>query len=560
MAEPEEKVRYDIGNRVQFLEFLSVPNLFLDGDFNTNTSLIWQFLAEFFDTTFGPIRTDGFGVSLIGQDITISAGTLWYKYFYIKESTNATLNNERILGTDQYIYLEINHRRITIADDPIGTSPITIRANINGSDHSRPNQYIYDGEFIVSDDPALVNTTGNIPDNGVGNPELGDTYYIRLAHIDPSDVITNELPLFNTVASETQIDDLQSQVNALAVTVAANTAEIANVQEQVDDNRTDIDALQSADNAKLTSAANSFTRTQTYNLTNTEDFNFTSGKLILTTTKTGNFFEFPNGSNITLNEIATLGTGTPISLKQVGTGTITLTHNVSKLVLPAGTDIVMNDGDWVDFKETGLGIWEATNVSWNLIRRMLLVEAAIAGIVTPTSVPVGGIIDYGLPLATYPTPEGFQLCNGSTIVDPRSILIGGITPNLNGRVTVGADSDELAVGENLSYSLTQIGPGGLAPSGDEAFTNYYVSKWGEKISLNEPATPPHTHEVLICDDYEDSVMRSPKNNGIYGNNDSPIIYTNQGRSGQNLIKTMGNGLPVENRQPYYAVYKMMRIF
>jgi hypothetical protein len=48
-------------------------------------------------------------------------------------------------------------------------------------------------------------------------------------------------------------------------------------------------------------------------------------------------------------------------------------------------------------------------------------------------VPVGAVIDWWRPNASFPLPEGYQVCNGSVVNDPDSPLNGQTLPNLNGR-------------------------------------------------------------------------------------------------------------------------------
>ena len=547
MADPLEKIRYSIKDRKQFLEFLSVPSLFLDGDYNTNSWLIWEFLGDFFNVTFGAVKSDGFIVSLLGQDVSISAGTIWYKYFYIKEDGSTSLNNLRVIGTDQYIYLKISHKRITIADDPSGTTPITIRQNINGVDNSRPNQYIYDSEIIISSDSALVDVVGNIPDDGLGNPSIGDTYYLRLAHIDASEAVTQDIPLFSTVASEAQIDDLQSQIDALIIDIANNVDDIASVQGQADTNSSNISVLQSQDNAKLFTAANIFAKTQTYNLTNTEGFIEATGKLVLSTTHAGNWFIFSNSSAVTLNEVGTLGTGTSVKIRQTGVGTITVVHTASKIVLPGATNLLLVDGDWIELLETGPGKWELVGNSSNLTRRMITAEFEIAALERSGIAPVGSIFPYWRSWDSNPIdPDtGFQLCDGSVVNHSLSPFNTMSTPDLRGLVIVGAKSDSSNPNNNLQYDLNNIGP---ATSGAETQSTlvYDILSWGEKIKTNIPGMPAHSHTVRMDDG--GSVATSANDSST---STSPPTM-NSGISGGNEA--------VENRMPYCALYYIMRIF
>jgi hypothetical protein len=72
--EPLEPVRYDTEDGRQYLEFLPAPNLFLDGDFNTNFSLLWEFISRLNDDGFGVIHKGGYNVSINGSNVIISTG------------------------------------------------------------------------------------------------------------------------------------------------------------------------------------------------------------------------------------------------------------------------------------------------------------------------------------------------------------------------------------------------------------------------------------------------------------------------------------------------------
>ena len=54
-------------------------------------------------------------------------------------------------------------------------------------------------------------------------------------------------------------------------------------------------------------------------------------------------------------------------------------------------------------------------------------------------VPVGAVIDWWRPNATFPVPDGFQICDGSMVVDPESPLNGLTLPDLRNRFVRGAN-------------------------------------------------------------------------------------------------------------------------
>jgi len=52
-------------------------------------------------------------------------------------------------------------------------------------------------------------------------------------------------------------------------------------------------------------------------------------------------------------------------------------------------------------------------------------------------VPVGTVIDWWRPDASFPVPEGYMICDGSTVTDPQSPLNGKTLPNLTDRFVRG---------------------------------------------------------------------------------------------------------------------------
>lgn len=61
-------------------------------------------------------------------------------------------------------------------------------------------------------------------------------------------------------------------------------------------------------------------------------------------------------------------------------------------------------------------------------------------------VPIGTVIDWWRPNDSFPVPLGFQICDGSAVLDSRSPLKGATLPNLNGQFVRGA-TDPDAIGD-----------------------------------------------------------------------------------------------------------------
>ncbi|QQO97584.1 hypothetical protein Molly5_96 [Maribacter phage Molly_5] len=301
MATPYEPVRYKIGDSVLFLEFLPVPNLFFDGDYNTNSWLVWNFVGDFFARTFGAVRGNGFAVSVSGSNITIQNGRFWYKYFVLKQSTNVTLTGERTPNALEYLYVKLELKRNTIADDPAEQDPVFIRQNVNGEEVSRPNQYLYSSEYVVSSNGGLDNTSDTITTNVVDGEAVVETYYIRLATISTSNTVTMDLPVFGKVvndvsALENSISSLQSEYDAYVasnnIDITALEGDVSTLQGTVAQLGTDLTTLESTVNSHIGNTSNP------HNVTAAQ-LGITPG--LLTSESETTFTSWSRYSNLTIN-------------------------------------------------------------------------------------------------------------------------------------------------------------------------------------------------------------------------------------------------------------------
>lgn len=101
-------------------------------------------------------------------------------------------------------------------------------------------------------------------------------------------------------------------------------------------------------------------------------------------------------------------------------------------------------------------------------------------------VPLGAIVDWYRPDGKTSVPAGFQLCDGSKIVDPYSPFSGQNTPNLIGRFTMGVDATALG---------QQGGRADIPSDGAHAHTiSFGGYGWGE---INYGRGPGHRDEYQM---------------------------------------------------------------
>jgi len=510
MATPLVNKRYNLGDGVLHLEMLPTPNIFLDGDYNTNTELVWDFFSTFISSTFGAIKTAGYTVTISGNDISVTTGTIWYDRFYLNKTVSTAFENGRNVGTTQYLYAKITHTRLDITDDAVSETDVNlakIRQQVNGSDVSRPNQYTYTYELLMFS-ADQIDVTGNLPTGD-------DIYYLKIATIDTAEAVTYDLRSFGDVLSTDQIP--------------------ANIGTTVGTNTTNITALQveSPLNAKR-NADNTFLGTNTLTSNSTA---YDSGTSTITL-GVGNIGTLSINGSFNVTALSDKPSGTIFKLKVSGTGSLTFI-NSSSLVCPGDNNLIVTAGNWIEFGKTSANTWEITSNS----------TANTVSITTSGRIPVGAITNFegslsefdGTGLGNAVNTAGWAICNGNNS-----------TPDLRGKsVITMSDSDgDYSVSGNtggakkITLSISQL------PA--HSFT----------VTGTTDTTGDHTHTATS----NGSVNDTGGGTAVAGNTGtqdlSQLTLSTEGDHAHTITGTtnsLGSGAEIDIRSPYYVLATIKRI-
>jgi len=102
-------------------------------------------------------------------------------------------------------------------------------------------------------------------------------------------------------------------------------------------------------------------------------------------------------------------------------------------------------------------------------------------------VPVGTIIEWYRPTPSTAIPDGWAVCDGSTVSDAASPMNGQPTPNLVGRFTSGLDPAQV--------TPTTYGAGTATPLPEQGGQNSVDLTHGHAIPNHSHATPAHSHGI-----------------------------------------------------------------
>jgi len=101
-------------------------------------------------------------------------------------------------------------------------------------------------------------------------------------------------------------------------------------------------------------------------------------------------------------------------------------------------------------------------------------------------VPIGTVIDWWRPDANVDVPDGYAICDGSVIVEPRSPLDGETTPDLRGKFVRGVSDP------------TEIGTAG----GSDNLPQYTVDPPAQNFTWSTETSGQHTHAWSMFSDAE----------------------------------------------------------
>jgi len=99
---------------------------------------------------------------------------------------------------------------------------------------------------------------------------------------------------------------------------------------------------------------------------------------------------------------------------------------------------------------------------------------------TGGQVPIGGVVDWYRPDASFPVPEGYMVADGSTVTDPQSPLVNKVLPDLRAKFVQGATTpDEIGTAGGMSSHSHGVNAAALRTS--------------------DVAEPPHQHTWAMFD-------------------------------------------------------------
>lgn len=127
-------------------------------------------------------------------------------------------------------------------------------------------------------------------------------------------------------------------------------------------------------------------------------------------------------------------------------------------------------------------------------------------------VPVGAVIDWWRPNAGFPVPDGFQICDGSMVVDPESPLNGETLPDLRNVFVRGANViGDIGVTGGTDSHVHDVDPPSMSsssinlahshshdhPNQSTAFVNSHNSNLGALLNSSHAHVAGHSHQLNL---------------------------------------------------------------
>jgi len=173
-----------INNKTVQIEALADPGIPPDYAFNLEFRLLLELLGDTIDSIAGGIlRLSGLTISTVFNSVSLSAGSLLYKYYRVVETMSPFISGSMTPGTTYYIYLRIEETRIDGDVDPtLQFTPVT------GFSFYTHNEYRFTNTWV------LTTSAPTSTDNGITK-----VIYIKYATISFSSVwnVVHEVPIYD---------------------------------------------------------------------------------------------------------------------------------------------------------------------------------------------------------------------------------------------------------------------------------------------------------------------------------------------------------------------------
>lgn len=196
-----------------------------------------------------------------------------------------------------------------------------------------------------------------------------------------------------------------------------------------------------------------------------------------------------------------------------------------------------------------------------------------------SGVPVGAVIDWWRPDATFPIPEKFAIADGSVVSDPQSPLHGYTLPDLTDTFVRGV-TDPAAIGSTggatnhghdvyqpshaHTYSVAHDHPAESTPGHHHGWATYFNGAW---YSFTSPTTwtaiTSGGERGSSGDPWISIARESPDQVDLYTNTESVTVDLNAYDPGSRDTSTAPadtlNADPADHLPPWVGLLKLVRI-